>query len=647
MDRGYQLSFMLKNVEIPPHVFHGIRPLMGSTPLPANLCIFGGDTETVRGHIHTIQIAGPEDSTVIFVDEHTVLPEFWGWIKHRLRSKGVNLCYFHNLNFDLRVMFSLWHKVIYEQFHDIRFIALDTKGQDVVEVEMLFGKVNACKITQGPLKLEIYDSKAFTTAGLARSLKMFQINQGKLAMPEGLGTEYLRTPEFKAYALQDVVAVRALGLRIMEFHEHYAIRPAVTLPAFTARVFRRHFMKPDQVIPFPPPEVVRAAELSYHGGKNGYYLRDGEDKNRPAIVEDVYEMDISSAYPHAMRSLPALTIGEYAQVDRFMPGYFGLYRISGKDSGDLYPLIYDSAFDPIPRGASFSDLWITSWEMEHILRSGISVDKIMGYVWVPGDKACNPFADFVDHFYAKKQATPKTDPYYHLFKIVLNSLYGKLVATVPIKSMEEIAAVKELQAAGVDIPDSFVISERYDPVKDAYVRVTSGWRAGLMYNPFWASAITGHTRAYIYELEKKCSAIHTATDSVKSTRLIPKVPGLGGLNTECFGRCYLFRNKLYLHCSKGFDFCGHDPKNLPYKYPVKHPRAGEPMIDHDGQHLCKLALHGFKGQIWELWDNRHKLIKDRSITYTHTHVVGLREGLRTGQTPCNFVDRTETLSLNG
>jgi hypothetical protein len=33
------------------------------------------------------------------------------------------------------------------------------------------------------------------------------------------------------------------------------------------------------------------------------------------------------------------------------------------------------------------------------------------------------------------------------------------------------------------------------------------------------------------------------------------------------------------------------------------------------------------------------------ISYTYTHVVGLREGLRRGETPADFVKRFEVLKL--
>ena len=65
----------------------------------------------------------------------------------------------------------------------------------------------------------------------------------------------------------------------------------------------------------------------------------------------------------------------------------------------------------------------------------------------------------------------------------------------------------------------------------------------------------------------------------------------------------------------------------------------------DGQHLCKVALHGFKGPLHILWDNRKQLVAGGHIEYEYTHVVGLREGMKREERPGDFVKRHEDLVL--
>jgi hypothetical protein len=642
---------MLKEVELPKHIYHGIKPVVRDYPTPANLAVFGADTETCKGRAISLQICGPDnDEYFTYCDPATVWSEFVGWLLPRCRNKGVNLCYFHNLNFDARVLLCLHHRAIYEHGGSVT-IPIPYKGTPL-EVSVLFGKVNKLRIQHGETVLQVLDSKAFTQNSLARSLKMFGIPQDKLGSPEGLGSlNYAelskkdpRRISFEAYAVQDARAERALALKILEFHQAYSIPPQISLPSYAARVFRRHFLQLGERIPFPPLPVVKAGELSYHGGKNGYYLP------KPSIVEDLYELDISSAYPYAMTELPALTDGSYKRVDRFRPKLAGLYCISGStDPSRGYPLIFDHVFKPV--SGSFTDLWHTSYEVELILKARhVRITNLWGYAWHPKRGAHNPFLRYIRHFYEKKSSVPKTDPYYNLYKLCMNSLYGKLASTIEMTSPESEAESDKLRELGVVLPEGIRVDQRFDPVLGRTVQIAKRWRAGSLYNPVVGSWITGHTRAYLARLEQKYHAIHSATDSIKTQMRGGSKDGLGGLKVECFGRAYMFRNKLYLHCSKSGEHCGH--KSPPFKYPLllsnglPHPKSGQPLADHDGQHLCKVAMHGYKGPLWKLWDARHELVKTGRMSYTYTHVVGLREGLKRGKTPCDFIEVSEVLRLD-
>jgi hypothetical protein len=430
----------------------------------------------------------------------------------------------------------------------------------------------------------------------------------------------------------------------MDIHAKYAVRPSVSLPQFVSGVFRHDFFKEKWEIEFPPLDVVRAVEFSYHGGKNGFYI-DG-----PTVMEDLYEIDINSAFPWAMRELPSFIGGRYRRVDRFVPGSVGVYCLSGEVSPRTrYPIIFDHTFRPVAGG--FEDTWTTSYETEKALESDdVKVTKCWGYVWEPKDaEGPNPFRDYVDHFYKLKEETPKDDPYYNFYKIALNSLYGKLVGVIDEYELERLTtsgAAEEGElghgSSGDEPPTresqeavlrehAFAVNYKWDEALGRFVHVQKKSVAGQMYHPFIASLITGRVRALIYELETKYKAVHTATDSIKTAIKPEERKGLGGWKQECFGRCYLFRNKLYLH----FDKTG--------------KRASEGSwardLSEDGQWLVKSAFHGFKGPFQSLFDNRRKLIRDGKIKYKYRHVVGLREGLRRGETPADFVWREETMRL--
>jgi hypothetical protein len=651
---------MLKNVSYPAHVLHGIQPLRRKTPGLETLRVFGLDTETNQGKAISLQICGPDDSLFCYTDDARIFFDFWFWIYPRLRSHGVNLCYVHNLSFDLRVLFKLFHRQMYEGFSEISF-TISRGVPSPVEVNMLYGKINKATLRSRAFRLDIHDSRAFTLASLAGSLKMFGIDATKLNPPEELG--YLdfaelskddpRRVQFEAYAPNDSLAERKLGTRIIDFHKEYDVSPAISLPSYAAKVFRRHFLRPSEEIPFPPLEVAKASELSFHGGKNGYYA------NGPRVFEDLYEIDINSAYPAAMASFPGLTQGHYSEVHHYEPGYLGVYSLSGFVDDARYPIIFSHDFKKV--AGRFDDLWTTGYETELALRpdSGVRVAKIRGYLWEPDRGTANPFAAFVDHFYSRKERTAKSDPYYHFYKITLNALFGKTIAASEKKSFEEESLREKLKASCDDLPEGLRIDERWDPVLGKAIAVSKQWRAGALYNPFIATQITGFARRRLWELETKYHAVHSATDSIKTYSSVEPATGLGGLKIECHGRCYIFRNKLYLHFARNYEKCDHSSRPITYpermfergdggkiRY-VRHPLSGQQIRDIDGQHLCKFALHGYKGPLWKLFERRRDLLRLGKMDYEHVHVIGLREGMRRNLTPCNFVLREETLDLTG
>ena len=415
------------------------------------------------------------------------------------------------------------------------------------------------------------------------------------------------------------------------------------MPQFIARVFRHDFLgpspqteagatsvpraskKPTKVgwtVEFPPLDCVRAAELSYHGGKNGFYL-DG-----PQVLDNVSEIDINSAFPWAMRNLPSFIGGQYRKVDSYKAGHAGVYCLTGTVAPTTkYPLLFSHGFRAIK--GPFENVWTTSYETESALSSSeIDITGCWGWIWEPADvNGPNPFRDFVEHFYKLKDTTPKTDPYHHFYKIALNSLYGKLVGAVEEHDVDILTADSDGNFNEKGLESDY----KWDEALKTYVRTSKEFVAGQMYNPFIASLITGRVRALIHGLETKYQALHTATDSIKTLRPVEEKKGLGGWKLECRGRCYLFRNKLYLH----FDKTAKPPDEKAWNF----------GLTENGQQLTKAAFHGFKGPFRELFDRRRELIKNGEMEYSYTHVVGLREGMKRGETPADFVRRTETMKL--
>lgn len=649
---------MKKRVTYPLFTRRGITANHRSYPLDANLRVMGADTETCRGSPMTLQASDGEGELFEYVKPETIFPTFRDWVLPRCRSKGVNVCYVHFLRFDLPVIFFEKRLALYEQGNEFEFELHGCK------VKGLFGKVNKFDIEADGKKLQVLDSWAFTQAGLDASLKMYKIGARKKKKPRcrfclgkapycaecrysgtRLGwVRYDTLPpgdwerlEFEAYAKGDASSLQKLGESIMGFHKRYTVRPSISLPQFASRVFRHHFMEPKEVIPPPPPAVIVASEASYHGGMNW------APPECPLVVEGAREADINGAYAHAMKVLPQFVQGFYARVEGFDEDHVGVYKVTGEQ--DIkYPIIYSEAFEPIH--GKFSGVWITGHELARARRvMDLKIED--GWIWAH-DKTYrhNPLAEYVDHFYGLKEKTDRASADYYFYKTCSNALYGKFCAAVEHRERKNFTvAVKGLDKAAVmGMAKSQSTDYTWDDVTKSCVKIETTHRAGLLTNFFIASQVTGHVRAQLWDLLTQYDGFHAATDAIKTVRPIEGTPGLGGLKIETEGRCYVFRNKLYLHFAESTKFCGHKRD--------KKDEEGNPVnawryeLHDEGQHLCKYGLHGFKGKVRDLYAARKRLLKGESYAYSYGHMVGLREGFKRRDEICSWKERSETLRLS-
>jgi hypothetical protein len=577
---------MKRNIYIPKYILQGIKKNHRS--IARDVQIFGGDTETVNGEPHTLQLCHKGATDLYYVNRQTILPTFLEHIDNVLQRGEWALAYFHFLPFDLPVLFrdelaELWQLSSYK---------VRREGWNCfVNCEKRF----FAKLCKDKHKIiYIIDSFAFLPTSLDKIGKMLAPDLPKLKKPAGLGDLPLHTPEFEAYAKRDAVIEEKFGAWIYGIHKQFDIRISVSLPQMASYIFRHKFLKEKDVIQFPPPEVVRAAMLSYHGGK-------GNPTTKAGVYENCSEIDINSAYPFAMKELPSFLEGEYVYTKKFLPDLCGIYNISGEVHCP-YTIFYNDDFKPVD--GKFSDIWVTGYELSAALEyKEARIDSLYGYVWLPKSTR-NPMADYVDYFYDLKNKTPKKEPMYDFYKKAMNTLYGKFVQCIEIR---EKGNPKKSNDGDFD----FKVTE--DAKGNLKVEETiKRFNAGGLFNPFIASMITGRVRAMIHTLEHKFQAIHTATDSIKT--LLP-ITGesdvLGGYKLEIKGLCVLLRNKVYCH------------------------------FDEDGL-LKKYATHGFQGNVENLLD----LIVSRKNAYKVEHIFKVREALRQHKEPLKMLSLDKTFHFD-
>lgn len=580
----------VRQIEIPKHISGGIRHRKAG--FAKRIRFFSGDVETFEGRPLTIQLAdNAKDASIYWVDEETIFPTFLHWIQPRIQRKQVNVCFFHFLAHDLP---ALLYKYV-DKFSENQF-SFEAEG---VKIDVLAAKIFYAKIIYpDETVLHIIDSFRFYTTSLAKAGKALGCINGKFEKPKGLGKKKF-TPldqNFVDYALQDALLGWEIGKHIIAMHEEFDVPLCISAPQFAARVFTRHFLKEGERIPFPNKHVINASLFSYHGGKNGFYVHPGRYRN-------VTELDISSAYPNAMRKIPQMIAGKYEYVSEFNPSFVGVYKINGIMKECRYAPFMTHEGKAIHGPCKIVDLWVTSFELQEALRTGeFILETVTGWRWNPDPTyPNNPLAEYAKVFYAKKESCPKGNPEYLTFKLLLNGLYGKFLQNIEVNS--------EIQAEWIVQEDG------------TRTRVKRTHKAGGLFNPFIATLITGEVRAYLHRLEHQYEAIHASTDSIKTLHIIEKAAlpkGLGGLNIEISGDCILLRNKLYMH----------------YDGPLKECRFADFIKAYapDRPYHCKpkkYALHGF----WGTFDELLAMTERKVTKYQVEHLYKVREALNQGLQP--------------
>lgn len=593
---------MLKNIKVPTYIIEGINNKVRK--FPKRIKFWGADFETLKGEPYSLQISGDgKTSDMIWVNKDNVLKIFIKYFQKRLDRHHTNVVYFHNLRFDLSVLLFQYHK----EFLNRASIKFDFAYG--IEVEAVLGSLAFCRITfedkDGSTVLMLLDSLAFMTRGSLRFwAEKLSLPFKKLPVPKYIGERALKSKKFIEYAKQDSIVQWHLAKWILERHKDFNVAPCVSSAQFSMRVLRSKFFDKRTHIPYIPHKALTGCILSYHGGRNGFYV------DRPTIFKNCMEIDISSSYPYAMSCLPNFNHCKYVRTKKLTEDLNGVFEITGIYKGCKYPAIFTHDFKELKKGMVFK-IWTTSYELREAIKdNSIKNLKILdGYV-VKETNSYNPLKEFVNYFYEKKQ-NAKSFEERHQFKTILNSNYGKFIQSIVNDDNEE-----EVDNKGLEVGEIRILCND-DGTEDIISKPQENkvFVAGGMFNPMVATLITGFARAYLHRLEHQFNAIHSSTDSIKCNALnvdekkLPK--GLGGLEVQITGDCIVLRNKLYLH---------YDQKGVLQKY----------------------ALHGFTGNK----DNLVDIVKRKSNKYKVNRMLKVREAYRQGLKPLIMIEQDKELNVD-
>lgn len=544
--------------------------------------LIGYDTETNKGEIMTQQTCHSEygkkqrKDRIKWVTEDNVLDDWLNFIDGSM--EGFICCFCFNAKFDLAI---LLRKYIDKFLEDDFVVRHETNKGVIWEINVRCSKNWYAFISKRNTFIYFLDIQNFFSGSLANVAKTFQCETSKMEKPDGLGEKpfYQNDKLFVDYALTDSRLCLEIAEKLMAMHEEFDIPVATSSANFAEKVFRRDFIPEGKRFIFPQEfPCIRLSELSYHGGKNGYYL------DNPAYVHNCYEYDFNSAYPFAMHSLPSFLSGTYEKVNSFKDKYVGVYHAIGFIKPCNYGILYNSNFDYYRFSETVKiESFCTSFELQEAIESKeFKLESARGYIWKP-DTGESPLKEYNRYFWERKNNTSKKDIRYIFYKLLLNSLYGKWIQRNPAKRAKYVYSNGQLD-----------LHRREDI-------------AGGLYHPFIASLITGHTRARLHQSEHFFSAIESSTDSVKSRRYHAKSSNLKEMGVM------QLEHKECSQCNKEYT-----------KFNGLFVRNRLNLLLCPKEHVVKCALHGYWGKPNQLLE----MYKKKEYVYQVDRMPLIREGIK-------------------
>lgn len=230
-------------------------------------------------------------------------------------------------------------------------------------------------------------------------------------------------PEEKwhTYCLRDVSIIRTFIINFFKFvieNEFGAIGETVASQAFIA--FRNRFMTQD-ILCHDRKRIIEIERKAYHGGRvEAFYVGKIESK--------IYKLDINSMYPYVMKDnlYPCLLVSDKRNeslenaLEKINRGFLIVADCTINLHENFLGLyVKDKFLFPIGTNIRTS---MTTPELLYLIQHGgelIEIHQIAYY------SSAHIFDDYVSFFYHKRLENRDNKTASELYKLMLNSLYGK------------------------------------------------------------------------------------------------------------------------------------------------------------------------------------------------------------------------------
>lgn len=614
---------MNKNVKLPFWLKNHVKPLKSNYPQQHKLIVF--DTETLSattGEAYLLIFYNGETVYSRKVNKNVIEYAFLDYLLKNCTSKKFSyILIAHNLPFDLTAVFDNHRNLIFG-YEDIKFKCFDENHEELLATvhfythKIWFAQI---KLSNG-VSIKVVDSFAFIKGSLYKLSRILGFKYKKRERP--FFVQHGKKPrnrkewrELHRYCYTEIKAQYELGEWILKLHQKYDVTFCVSIAQLSSKIFRKHFLK--KPIPQIPEHIRKLVEQTIHGGRASVFV------STPCLIFNVKMFDYNSFYPFSMGNLPNITKGNWEKVACFDNEHEGFYWISGFVKPCKYPLIIKNIVSmKFANNEYVSEIPIASYELREALRNHeLNLKEIHGYIWIPHEKAVNPFKNYVEHFYEEKNRYEKTNPLYIQAKLLLNSLYGKTYQTL-------------LDEESKNQADCYI-----DFKRNCLVDLKKFWRAGGLYLPHVGSWITSQCRAILHKALHDYEGIDCSTDSFKTTLNVETSNSLGGLKKESEGMLLLLRPKMYVMFSleKQKEFLD---SNLPFTFWLKKKLSSLKIGKNED--IVKFATHGFWGKPSRLLE----MVANEKYVYEVKRMRKIREALRQHKNPRVMFTQKRALKMD-
>jgi len=307
-------------------------------------------------------------------------------------------------------------------------------------------------------KLETIDLNRHLTGSLSKNLKSNNCSVAKGEIDHTLSTYWEETDEIRKKQVREYLYCDVMGLKELyeKFNNSLYEEEQLNLCDFMTGsqksydIWRTNRLG-GHIVELPTKEEDDFYRESIYGGRCYPNKRFFKSKEYEKIMkgdikfEDIEDyliaVDFVSLYPSAM--LEEYPIGFHINTNKYVEGKLGIYRVKFiTNKKCLVP--------PIPRRKLSGGLeWdildgegvYTSVDIERAKRHGYKFEIIEGKYW---EESAPIYADYMTHYYKKKQAEKKGTPAYETAKLNLNALYGKQIQRPIYEDKKEIRNSEQL-----------------------------------------------------------------------------------------------------------------------------------------------------------------------------------------------------------